>query len=192
MARSLEDRLARARHMLTQVSRAARVQATLRVVRGHYVAEVFSAAAEIDVLFIGRDRFRSKRTPMKQKVRPVSDVSAGYNPVWLLFEGNEASVRALEIANDLAHCEGKKVRIAMRADEAQQAREMRKQLGALGCSVSEIHWVNNNALGMLDFLDLAKREGCSLVVANRPADQQSADLMTILLKEADYPVVLVA
>ncbi|MEN8261495.1 MAG: universal stress protein [Pseudomonadota bacterium] len=192
MARSLEDRIAQTRHILTRVTRSTSVRATLRVVRGHYVAEAFSAATEIDVLFLGRQRFRTQRTSIKQTFRAVKDVSAQHTPLWLLFEGTDASVRALAVANDLANSEGKKVRIAVRAENAEQAGTLRKQLGALGHSVSDIRWVNNDASGITDFLEMAKREGCGLVVANRPSDRRSNELVTIILKEADCPVVLVA
>lgn len=192
MARSLEDRLAQARQLLSQVTQSARVQATLRVVRGHYVAEAFSAATEIDVLFLGRGHFRPQRISGQRGLRPGAELSAARTPIWLLFDGSEASLRALRVANDLVPTDGRKVRIAVQAENAQQAGKLRQQLGELGHAVSDIRWVNNNASGIADFVQMAKREGCSLIVANRPFDPQSNAHVATLLQESDCPVVLVA
>ncbi len=105
VSRALRARAEVARRALDRVTQTFSVRASMQVVRGRYMTEALSAAAETDVLFLARTR------------RPAFGVShAGEpglkgggrggsvrpEPVWVLYDGSPEADRALRLAGTLA------------------------------------------------------------------------------------------
>jgi hypothetical protein len=111
MLRALRCEVRQLRRQLWRLGRTTTVRSTMRVVRGHYLTEALAASASVDVTFV-----HGARRPLPGEhlaSTPVRSVAAGAargptgragagKPLWTLFDGSPASVRALKVAVKLA------------------------------------------------------------------------------------------
>jgi nucleotide-binding universal stress UspA family protein len=115
LERLLRQQARQAREMLQQTAEALTIHHTFRVLRGVVAEEIMSAAPEADILVLGR----SGRSPSCRKglgstarralyegkktvllMRP--GISAAEGPLLVIYDGSEGSMRALEIALEIA------------------------------------------------------------------------------------------
>jgi len=114
MARSLRVRASQARAMLESVSARHKVVSSFRVTRGNVLTELLAATEEVDMVAIGTGGHRmgysqqggSTYSGMVQSCRcsvlVLQDRTAPGGSVVVLFDGSDASMRALELAKSLA------------------------------------------------------------------------------------------
>ena len=111
LKRALEGEARRLRHELARIQRASSTRSTLRVVRGRMLTEALAASAGVDVTFV-LDARRTlpcearSETPSAQASPLAGPRLRGLQPrrkpVWILYEGDPGSARALRVAARLA------------------------------------------------------------------------------------------
>ncbi|NIM27467.1 MAG: hypothetical protein GTO67_02745 [Gammaproteobacteria bacterium] len=111
LKRALEGEARRLRQQLARIQRASSTRSTLRVVRGRMLIEALAASAGVDVTFV-LDARRTlpcegrSQTPPAQASPLAGSRPRGLQPrrkpVWILYEGDPGSARALRVAARLA------------------------------------------------------------------------------------------
>ena len=208
MLRGLRTQLHLIRQLLAQVTQDTSLNASLKILRGHYVAEAISAATEMDILFLGkgRDTEPSDGPSQRAAAKPYSGIQPPLSrPVWVLFDGTPAAARALAIANDLAAAEQKQLLIVLQAATPEKAGELKQQaVAALGeprsqrraereavpPEFSPLQYMTSPPAETDALLRSVRQKGCSLMVINRKQAQQLNHTLKILIEELDCPVVL--
>ena len=119
--------------------RALRVQATFRQVRGKVATEVLAAAAEADLLSVGRtERSLAGWWPAEAALqaalaagRPFLVVGRRAKPgqgVLMVYDGSPADGRALELAAELAESTGQGLSVLILAPTYSEARELAQRV----------------------------------------------------------------
>jgi nucleotide-binding universal stress UspA family protein len=208
MSRGLRTQLHLIRQLLAQVTQDTTLNTSLKILRGHYVAEAISAATEMDILFLGRGRDTepSDAPGQRSAEKPYSGIQPPLSrPVWVLFDGTPAAARALAIANDLAAAEQKQLLIVLQATTPEKAGELKQQaiavLGephsprraeraAVPPELSPLQYMTSPPSETDVLLRYVRQKGCSLMVIDREQAQQLNHTLKILIEELNCPVVL--
>lgn len=111
LKRALEGEARRLRHELARIQRASSTRSTLRVVRGRMLTEALAASAGVDVTFV-LDARRTLPCEARSETPPAQasplagprlrGLQPRRKPVWILYEGDPGSARALRVAARLA------------------------------------------------------------------------------------------
>ena len=208
MSRGLRTQLHLIRRLLAQVTQDTSLHASVKIVRGHYVTEAISAATEMDILFLGRDRDTEPPDAPGQRAaaKPYSGIQPPLSrPVWVLFDGTPAAARALAIANDLAAAEQKQLLIVLQATTLEKAGELKQQAiaalrephsprgaerAAVPPGLSPLQYMTTPPSKTDALLRSVRQKGCSLMVINREQAQQLNHTLKILIEELNCPIVL--
>jgi nucleotide-binding universal stress UspA family protein len=208
MSRGLRTQLHLIRQLLAQVTQDTTLNTSLKILRGHYVAEAISAATEMDILFLGRSRDAEPREPPDESAaaKRYSGIQPPVSrPVWVLFDGTPAAARALAIANDLAAAEQKQLLIVLQATTAEKSCALKQQaIAALEAphspprafsstvptEFSPLQYLTSPPSETGALLRSVRHKGCSLMVINREQAQQLNHTLKILIEELNCPVVL--
>jgi|GEM_PF-776745 len=209
MSRGLRTQLHLIRQLLAQVTQDTSLNTSLKILRGHYVAEAISAATEMDILFLGRGRDTEpsdapgQRAAAKERYSGIQPPLS--RPVWVLFDGTPAAARALVIANDLAAAEHKQLLIVLQATTPEKADALKQQatiaLGephsprraeraAVPPEFSPLQYLTSPPSQTDALLRAVRQKGCSLMVINREQAQQLNHTLKILIEELNCPIVL--
>ncbi len=189
IARDLEKQLLQIRHLLADFKKRASVEISLTVVRGHYISEALAAAADADLLLLDRRRIRQKTT-----LKPASG-KAFIRPVWVIYDGSEASERCLLITGELLKSQRAELNIVINAESKEKAAELETQARQLTAEFhANKHYfiVENNNFSSI--IQCMAQRGCSILVMNTNredkalSDQQAA----VISEKAECPVLLVA
>ncbi len=141
MERQLRLQATRARQRLEMRAGALGVRARFRAVRGDVCAEILAAAAEADILSLGRAGhsrlpWAGRGSTLEAALRcgrPLlvaereSPVGQG---ILAIYDGSEASDRALELATDLAHGNDWGLHVLLLAASPQEAEGLAAQVRA--------------------------------------------------------------
>ncbi len=200
--RRLRARAAVLRRELEQLAEEHHVASTFRVVRGPVAAELLSAALEADVLALGRlghsvaRRARLGSTARAAIARAASavllvkpDVESG--PIVVLYDGTDAGRRALETAADLIG-DASDLRVLVWGPDEETAFD-RRQLAArllerAGDLVQYQHLSGDDPQRVLE---LVNRQHGSLLVVGLADSYLPADIVQVLLDEAEQHILLI-
>jgi hypothetical protein len=198
--RALEGEARRLRHALARICRTSSIRSTVRVVRGQILSEALAASQRVDVTFV----HDAKRTlpgesgaggllQRENRLEPHARRRAypRRKPVWTLYAGDSADMRALQIAARLAHllaC-GLVVLIPHRtADEAETyEREVRSAVDNLDLRFVQVP--ENRSLLRERLLTPG---ASSLLVLAKHVAALEEDGMPSYLESSTVPLVLVA
>lgn len=110
MLQALQGEVRRLRRELARLGRTSAVRSSVRVVRGQFLSEALNASARVEVTFVhGLSHTRlGEPSPSRTASSRIGSVTArgapatsARKPVWTIFEGGTASVRALQVAAKL-------------------------------------------------------------------------------------------
>lgn len=185
LARSLRVQAERVRSLVASTAKRLSLAWSLQIVRGQMMEAALSRSSETDLLVLGRSRYRPAHAPPSRHVQ-----SLAHRPVAVLFDGSEASLRALYHAHTLARVLGSPLLAIIPAAGAEAFRQKRaeaaRRLQSLGgaaasyLSISEVR---------PEILEGALRERhVSVLVWPQRARTEDADLS--LLERLSCPVVL--
>src|SRR6516165_4867430 len=139
MERALKAQAAQAREALAAAARRAQVQWSFRVVRGQVAQEVLAAAAQADLVTLGKQgRSRSPGARLgSTALRVALDAPGtlllvehgvpGGLPVLVLYDGSEGAERALDAAARLAKASGSPPIVLLLADTPDAAQRLEQQ-----------------------------------------------------------------
>lgn len=139
LERQMRVRAMQAQEMVRRRATALRVQATFRQVRGKVATEVLAAAAEADLLSVGRtERSLAGWWPAEAALqaalaagRPFLVVGRRAKPgqgVLMVYDGSPADGRALELAAELAESTGQGLSVLILAPTYSEARELAQRV----------------------------------------------------------------
>jgi len=198
LLRALHCEARQLRHELKRIGLSTSVKSTVRVVRGQILSEALAASAKVDVTFVhGTRRALPGDYPPSTARRPEMPVPGGTPsrrprmPVWTLFEGGAASVRALRVAAMLARTIECKlmVLIPYAGDDAaeRQRREARTAVDQVDLRFLDVGQKQSLLQGRI----LAPGAGSVLVLAGQSRELEDSATLGYLESLA-VPLVLVA
>ena len=181
MEQSLQAEVHRIRNTLVSTSQGKRVQWNLSVVRGNYFSEAMNVS-NVDILFMPG----SKRVSMaKKKACPTDKPRYKSQPIFVYFNGNQESQRALVLANKMALSMNIELIVLLPEWTDSLVATANTLIGAnnrvrFEVSASDIQSINNTV----------KSSGCSLLMMPRTivSDQPSTYLVS---DSFECPLVLV-
>ncbi len=198
LLRALRCEARQLRHELERIGLATSVQSTLRVVRGQILSEALAASARVDVTFVHGSRRALPGEYLPGRARwpemPAPGRKSGRRPrmpVWTLFEGGAASVRALQVAAKLAHTTacGLMVLVPYAGDDEA---ERRKREAQSAVDQVELRFLDvGQKQSLLQGRTLAPGAGSLLVLAKQSRELEDSATLRYLESLA-VPLVLVA
>jgi nucleotide-binding universal stress UspA family protein len=191
MARSLRAQAEQLRRTLETITSERKVPSSLRVVRGHYVAEALSAATSMDILLFGRMK-SAPRTAARALLAAWKE-AGGRRTVGVVYDGGEAADRTLALSLELARVLESKLLVIIPAANSAEAEQLQKLakpvLEDAGLPARFSHVPLDNPAKLVN---AARHEECSLVVVPRDCGCSSDAMIQALLEGLECPMVLAA
>lgn len=203
LLRGLRARAAVLRQAMHEMSQRHQLHTDFRVTRGPVSAELLSAALDADILVLGRlGHSLARRARLGSSARAI--VSQALTPVLLvrediedietvvvIFDGSDASHRALRIGLDLAES-GHELRVLVAAETDEVSYALRQAcvelVGDRGPRVHYRHFVNLAPEGVLKLV--SERAGGILILSTRDS-RLSSDVIQRLLDDAPHHILLI-
>lgn len=194
----------RARRALTLIAGQSQLRASFRVARGPVAAQVLAAAAEADLVTLGRVGWSAAapgrlgstvRAVLASAQRPVLILQHGVRlqpSVLVVYDGSPAARAALAVAVHLVRADDHRLSILIVADTPDEAQRRQAEaddwLRARGLAAHS-RWLGQvNVRGLAG---AARREGRSVVVLPGEILPLEGEGLSQLLKEVDCSVLLV-
>ena len=204
MERDLRLRASRARRALALVADQAETTWTFRVVRGQVTQEVLMAAADADLLSLGRvshslgrrrrlgSTARAVATRASRPVFVAHTEAASEQPILVTFDGSEQAAKGLAVAVRLAQAHDTNIVVAVVADNPEQAPALAEQ--ANQWLKSRIAHTKYRYLppGNGEMLEArAREEDCGLVIIGGQNRLLERGSLQEILNRLDCPVMVV-
>ena len=189
VTRNLEKQIIQIRHLLANVKMHSSMEVTLKVVRGHYVAEAIAAADKADLLLLNKRGNRQARTLRKSPKKTFTP------PVWVIFDGSQASERALLISAELTKGKTTELNIIVKADSKETASALKKRSRQIiNDDQHIIHFFIEEKNDFSYILQCILQRGCSIMVMNinRKDALASNQEASFFSEQGNCPVLLVA
>ena len=180
---------------------ASKVQVNLRTIQGRFLSAALAQAEQFDVVLLAHSRSltqslsSTERNWLRTKMTTRSTSPAltrRARPVWVFFDGTDASLRALELGQQLASDYGCEL-VVFHPEDDQVRAKLNQLTGAhteLAARLTCIA-VTSSASEVLGTMKRA--EGCSLVLTPRSSlDEQNISPVLDALARQDCRLVLVA
>lgn len=203
LERALRTQAAQLEQMLASVAQGRNVPWSFRVSRGHIANELLAAAAEGDVLVLGRvgtsivQRARlgsTAQTVVATARHTIVFLEHGVElgvPVLVLFNGSEGAMRALATAARLTRGDDRKLVVLLAGDNQDMQQRLRQQ--ASTWLTAQGHSARFYPLepGTINLINTVRREGGKTLVL--AADHAFADEKALahLMDRVRCPIVLV-
>ncbi|MGR9116233.1 MAG: hypothetical protein ACU85E_10740 [Gammaproteobacteria bacterium] len=185
-----DRQLQRLRQSLADIEKQSKLSVSLKVVRGRYLTEALAAADGVDFLLFARTRgYKStERAKAGSKQRYIS-------PVWAVFNGTEASERALRLAADIAISRKAGLNIVLDIASGQDVAVLERQVKhVLEEFQVASHFFAENKPDYASVLQYVLQRGCSITLMS--ADQRDPErtqrAAALFAEKAACPVLLVA
>ncbi len=192
-----------ARQALARLAEQSQVDWHFRVVRGAISAELLQAAAEADLLILGKVGWsRLSRRRLGSTTRAIlargaqltlvleQNVCAG-QPLIVIYDGSATAQEGLEVATQLARSEGEPLTILVLADQAEAYRLQQEAENYLGQKNIEGRYRYQARLNIPELVHTVQRAGFRLLVMPLATGQIDQQTTLTLLSEIDCPVLLV-
>ncbi len=201
LQRTLRARSSQLRQAIDQVAASGRINAHMRVVRGHYLAEALSACSSMDLLFLGnvgrrlgvralRELGRDSR--VRSPFAATLAENAGQSGCGVLYTGTDAAVRALEMAVRLPEAASSPLTVFVALDRSGHAAHLGAQAQrALADAPRSFRLISVQAAGAINIGRYLRRSRCRLLIVPRNGDEALAPQVSGLLDGLDCPLVLV-
>ena len=199
--KQLRSQASHARDALRQTAELHALEWSFRVLRGMVAAELLAAAAEADLLVLGRTSRQAgphhvlgstARSAVAQSQRSVLLMDTGFDldqPPCLLYDGSEAAQRALQIAAAIARANGRLSVLLLTPDEIigrQWQRDIQTQL--TGDNLQIECWTVPDAVKLAAVL---ARMDVGLIVIGRTETPLLQAAMESLFQTGEQPVLIV-
>lgn len=202
LERELRAQARLARRALAEIASRSRLRWSFRVAQGMIPQELLSAAREVDLLILGKSGWsRSRRlgstTLVMIRESPVGVMVLQQGgqlamPISLLFDGSDASRRALAAAADLLPEGQDFLNVFIIAENNELAREYQFEVAAWLRAHdlrARFRWlVNNSPEALFEFMEA---EGCGLMVMPARSNILPEQVVTELVNAMGCPVLFV-
>jgi nucleotide-binding universal stress UspA family protein len=188
LARTQKSRIEQIQQTLDQLIERLGIPVSLRIIRGHFVQAVLSAADEVDILFFcHREEPVETLTNWPKTAYSKARRQAG-RPVWTIFDGSAESKKALLMAADLATLEPCELCIALPAKTDEELDVLRRKASqTLAGSSLFPRFTVIYPYDAPNLLRLLRQSNCRLLVVNRDA----GETVKAITETAACPIVLV-
>ncbi|MFZ6030130.1 MAG: universal stress protein [Chloroflexota bacterium] len=206
IARRIRVRVRHVRQVFTLSTSRARVRWSFRVTRGVVLSQVVAAAAESDLLILGRagwsllQRKRlgsTVRGLLPEPFRLALVIKAGTCigvPLVAVYDGSAAADRALQAAVALRHGpqDGPPLLVLLLTESPEKAQNLQEKATArLAASDVPVRYRRLMSANMLYLADVLQTERCgTLILPARGAVLQN-DILIALLENIELPIMLV-
>jgi len=203
--RQFKGQASKARDALAKLAKQAGVEWSFRVVRGVITTELLAAAAEADLIIMGRvglsplGRRRMGSTaraillqaPQLTLILHPGGLQLGL-PVVAIFDGSAVAQKALATAAQLLHSKTSRLSVLILADDPETAQKLQHQaektLNQQGLSA---HYLWQSRSGVQGVIHKIRMEGCQFLVVPGEGAQLDHDTVLALLEQIECPVLLV-
>lgn len=188
MEQSLRREAAAAQRLLAEAADALQLQWSFQIARGQVAAELFSLAADSDLIVLGKQARLGMRLfgAAVSNRRPPGTVAPG--PVLAVFDGSPASRRALQLASRLAQTGAAELRLLVPEPEFSRC-----VAEAVSLLPPELAHPACRTIPPADFAALAaatRDEQASMLVLAGDGGLRGGTGFATLLNEVDCPVIL--
>jgi hypothetical protein len=191
--RTLRAQAEQVRRALEQTAARRQLQASLQVVRGRYVREALSAAAAMDVLFLGRvgnAAVSGVSASLPGRGRDVAGKTRTPGPVLVRYDGSPCAERALAVARDLLTAGGEELVVMLPAAEPEVVDALwLRAKRALGAQAARFALVAS--ADPADILRRVRLERCGLLVLPWDEGLPGGRVSHRFFEEVECPVVLI-
>ncbi len=173
------------RRALADVAEPLNLRWTFRVTRGLVLQETLAAAAEADVLVIGRE------SAFRESVTPAAKSRAQRGPVIVAIGGDEVADGTLAAAAAIAEQTSQPLHVLVLAEEEKDASQLRRQCAAqLGKHQvqAEVTILPPQHFQMI--ADLARQRRPSLLVLHRTSRIFDGGLLRAMERNLDCPIAV--
>jgi nucleotide-binding universal stress UspA family protein len=208
LERQLRAQASQMRRVLTTIAARQQVPATLRVVRGQVVAELLKAAAETDLIILGRaGQSLVRQQASQQRLGSTTRVFLTQAPrltlvlqqrtrlglpVLVVYDNSGAAQRALQVAARLVQENAGQLTVIVLADTAEAAQQAEQQVAAWLQAhglTARYHWLASATLARLRLI-VAMEHGRLLILPGANAALRG-DALLALLDELHTSVLVV-
>jgi len=202
--RQLRARARRAERALAAMADRAQVRWSFRVARGTIAAELLAAAAEADLISLGRAGWSptgrrrvgsTARAVLSQAPRPALIVQHGCrlaSPIVAVYDGSVLASKTLAAASRLAQGKEGELLVLVAADDLSETGRLQVQaddwLQARGV-VARFRQLTEATVSRL--VQTLKTEGCGTLVLPAELALLRDEALATLVEELDFPVLLI-
>jgi len=204
LERQLRARAHRAEQALAAMAERAHVRWSFRVVRGAIAAELLAAAAEADLISLGRAGWSpTGRRRVGSTARAVLSQTTGLAlivrqgvrlrmPIVAVYDGSALAGKALATAARLAQGKEGELLVLVAADTPQETELLQAQSGewlqARGVA-ARFHQLTEASVSRL--VRTLKTEGCGMLILPAEIALLRDEALTTLVEELDFPLLLI-
>lgn len=191
----------KARIVLEKLAEEARVRWTYRVLQGSTTADLKEAAADADLIVLGRSGWSGRRrlgstvqsmlSHNPARILIIGDTPSPKPPILVIYDGSESSIRALESASKLLRDSSGFLTVGILAETPGLAKRLQREafrrLRKLGIE-PRFRWILNWSVQKINYL--ANSENCLLVLPRsiEPVQEKS---VSDVIDELECPVLLI-
>ena len=204
MEQQIQDQASRLRHFVETTAQQNKVNVEFKVLRGQISSQLRLAAQQMDLLILSKSSQLLR--PGLKLVAVVQEVLATVNcnvlvlqhgatierPVAVLFDGAEASQRALQVAIQLAQGDHDQLNVIYPAISADSQQALQQQVDTLtqpyGINAGHIQLTSNSPAAVLQTLEKYKAKVIIVEVSN---DILNSDAITSLIQQSHIPVIVI-
>lgn len=204
MERQIQEQATRLRRLVETTAQQSQIKVDFKILRGQISSQLCLAAQQMDLLILGKS---SQLLRPSLKLGSVAqEVLAAVNcnvvvlqhgatierPVAVLFDGTEASQRALQVAIQLAHGDHDQLKVIYPATSADTQQALKQQVDGLtrtyGIDAGHIQLTSNSPAAVLQALEKYKGGVLIVEVSN---DILNSDAITSLIQQSHIPVIVI-
>jgi nucleotide-binding universal stress UspA family protein/sulfur relay (sulfurtransferase) complex TusBCD TusD component (DsrE family) len=202
--RQFRSQANRARQRLALLAQQAQIKWTFRVVRGGIARELLSAAAEANLVILGkvswsppgRRRLGSTVRALLTQDAPLTLIlpygaSLGL-PIMLCYDGSAVAQKALVVATQLMQGKSNQLTVLMLADGPQEAQRFQQEIETEFMERGlTVRYLRQRGVNVRRLVQTLQAEGCQMFILPDSDSRLNREAMTTLLDELECPVLLV-
>lgn len=184
-----ERHIKRIRQRLEDLAKQSELTISLTVVRGRYLDEALAAAATADLLLLNKSRGGRSTNVEKSLAKKYVP------PVWVVYDGSEASTRALKLSVEIAESRNSGLNIILQKHADNGLSELEQQAKAVIADAHVVrHFFIQSSRNYDSILHYVMQRGCSLVVirADNQDQETSQGTASLFADRVGCPVLLVS
>ncbi len=203
MERQMAAQATRLRQLVEAAAQQNQIKADFRILRGQISHELCLAAQQMDLLILGKSTQLLQQSLKLGKV--AQDVLAAANsnllllqygasierPVAVLFDGSDASQRALEFATQLAHGDHDQLTVIYPAVDTKRLQELQQQVEnlthPLGIDASQISLSSNTSDALLQ---ATTHYNSRVLVVEAMTNDFNPEHIKTLIQQSHIPVIV--
>jgi len=202
--RQLRAQTARIRKLLATLGERAQISWSFRVARGRIVSEVLTAAAEADLVLLGKTGWPvAHPRRLGSTIRAVLSAAPGpllvfqhgarlKPPILVLYDGSPAADRALVAAATLmAQEDSQLIVLALSNQPAEAERLQARATAQLQGRKLQVRYCALAGSSLPQLLRKVRAERCGTLILPAPSPLLRQDTLVRLLEEIEQPVVLI-